>query len=138
MRNIFALLWIGLISAVPSLESDEFILTTSNVFNMTHRRHSVLSWGINRRPLKSYFLSKKVACLYISHGYLYSHRNTTRPFRIAGKGDLLSTVGGKSHHSRCLYMTSINFHIRKKWKPRVREVSNVNCVVLLWIIYMFA
>ena len=104
-----------------TLESESFILTASNVFNMTQRR-SVERWEVSL-TLKAPFLKEIPACIHMTHGYIYTYDNATLPFQIGGKARLITTTDGVPFLSPCLYMTNINFHVRKKWKPRVRTVN---------------
>jgi hypothetical protein len=109
--------------ARTSLENEIFILNRTNVLETTKRR-LVDRWEVPTE-LKIDFMGKHPACIQLSQGYLYTNDKRTLPFSSAGTGQLSAELNGRNISLKCLYMTNINYHVRKKWKPRVREVSNL-------------
>lgn len=106
---------------MTSLENTLFMINSSNVFE-TSKRRLLDRWEVPTQ-LKIGFMGKQPPCMHLSQGYLNTHDTRTLAFREAGMGRLSIDINQRYITLKCLYMTNINYHVRKKWKPRVREVG---------------
>jgi hypothetical protein len=92
----------------------------------------------NRRDIERWFISSQnkqflmkindtSLCIGLFIGYLYTGSLKTQSYQSTG----LSLLRINHQTFNCVYMSNINPNIRRKWKPRIRQVTSFSFLLFL-------